>query len=287
MLNLGKVHLTLFKRTFLALPIIALPMFFPVVAHAAPIPVDLSGWIENGFKGNNGAGTWTTQGAGNDSVLQSINGEPTVFFQSGRNAQGTNLKGTIQVNTSSDDDFIGFFLGYQADELNSTSADFWMIDWKQNTQPFGGTTATVGLALSHVNGDIANGPDASPPFWAHSNYVTEVQRATNLGSTGWVDFQEYAFDLIFTSTRIQVKVDGVVELDYTGSFTDGAFGFYNYSQPTVLYAGITEENLPDPCDTNPPGQGGCPETGQVPVPGTLWLMGLAILGLGQMRRKLA
>jgi len=102
-----------------------------------------------------------------------------------------------------------------------------------------------------------------------------------------VDFQEYAFDLIFTSTRIQVKVDGVVELDYTGSFTDGAFGFYNYSQPTVLYAGITEENLPDPCDTNPPGQGGCPATGQVPVPGTLWLMGLAILGLGQMRRKLA
>ncbi|HRF06992.1 MAG TPA: PEP-CTERM sorting domain-containing protein [Accumulibacter sp.] len=283
MLNFGKVNLTPLKRAFVALPLAVLPALAPALAHAAPVPVDLSGWVENGFKGNNGAGTWTVQ-AGNDSVLQSINGEPTVFFEAGSNAQGTTLRGTIKVNTSGDDDFVGFFLGYQDGELNSTAADFWMIDWKQANQ----APATVGLALSHVSGDIRNGGNADPTFWAHTGTVNEVQRATNLGSTGWADFQEYAFDLLFTSTQIQVKVDGVLELDYAGSFTDGAFGFYNYSQSNVLYAGITEEALPDPCDANPPGVGACPPTeGSVPVPGTLWLMALGILGLGQMRRKRA
>jgi hypothetical protein len=251
----------------------------PALANAAP--VDLSGWIENGFKGNNGAGTWTTQGVDNDSVLQSINGQPTVFFESGNNAQGTALSGTIKVNTGGDDDFVGFFLGYQNGELNSTSADFWMIDWKQGNQ----SGALAGLALSHVSGDIANGGNADPVFWEHTGAVNEVQRADNLGSTGWVDLQEYTFDLIFTSTLIQVKVDGVLELDYTGNFTDGAFGFYNYSQSNVLYAGITEEDIPF-CEQFPKDPK-CSVGGTVPVPTTLALLGLGLVGLGWTRRKKA
>ncbi len=282
MLNFRKVNLAPAKRFLLALPFAALPTLIPSVAHAVPVPVDLTGWIENGFKGNNGAGTWNVQ-PGNDSVLQSTNGLPTVFFKPGSNAQGTALSGTIKVNTSSDDDFIGFFLGYQDGELNSNSADFWLIDWKQGNQ----SGASRGLALSHVSGDIANGGNADPVFWEHTGTVSEVQRAANLGDTGWADFQEYSFDLIFTPTQIQVKVDGVVELDYAGSFSDGAFGFYNYSQANVLYAGITEEELPDPCDTNPPGQGGCPPTGEVPVPGTLGLLGLGLLGLTRVGRRRA
>ncbi|MCB1690737.1 MAG: PEP-CTERM sorting domain-containing protein [Halioglobus sp.] len=262
----------------MALQLAALPTLVPAVAHAVPTPVDLTGWIENGFHGNNGAGTWTVQ-PGNDSVLQSINGLPTTFFKPGSNAQGTALSGTIKVNTSSDDDFVGFFLGYQDGELNSTNADFWMIDWKQSNQ----SPAVDGLALSHVTGNMSTAPEND--FWQHVGTVNEVQRATNLGSTGWVDFQEYSFDLIFTATQIQVKVDGVVELDYAGNFTDGAFSFYNYSQSNVLYAGITEEDLPDPCDTNPPGQGGCPPTSDVPVPGTLGLLGLGLMGLTRIRRK--
>ena len=89
-------------------------------AHAAP--VNLTGWIENGFQGNDGAGTWNVQ-SGNDSVLQTINGEPTVFFDPGTNSQGTALAGTIEVETTGDDDFIGFVLGYQDGEMNSTNAE--------------------------------------------------------------------------------------------------------------------------------------------------------------------
>ena len=278
---LDKVNLVSVKRAFMMLPLAAIPVLLPATAHAMPMPVDLSGWVENGFKGNNGAGTWVVQ-AGNDSVLQTINGDPTVFFEPGSNAQGTALSGTIEVETTGDDDYIGFFLGYQDGELNSTMADFWMIDWKQNDQSGG---ALRGLALSHVTGDIANGPNATNSFWNHTSTVNEVQRATNLGSTGWADNTEYAFDLIFTSTLIEVNVNGVTELSYAGNFSDGAFGFYNYSQDPVRYAGLTTVVVVDPCDTNPPGQGGCPPIGQVPVPGTLGLLGLGILGLSQMRRK--
>ena len=46
----------------------ALAVVMPVAAVAAP--VNLTGWIENGLEGNNGAGTWTV-GSGNDNVYQS------------------------------------------------------------------------------------------------------------------------------------------------------------------------------------------------------------------------
>lgn len=237
----------------------------PLAAQAAP--VDLTGWIENGFKGNNGAGTWTVSGT-NDTVTQSTNGQPTVFFKDGDNAQGTALSGTIRVNTTSDDDYIGFVLGYQDGEMNSTAADFWLIDWKQGNQ----TSASRGIALSHVTGDIANGGSADPSFWAHTDTVSEVARGANLGDTGWADHTEYSFDLKFTASLIEVWVDNVLEISYAGSFTDGAFGFYNYSQANVIYAGITEDIIPDP-------------TPAIPLPASLPLMLVGLGALGLIRRK--
>nr|WP_309504050.1 VPLPA-CTERM sorting domain-containing protein [uncultured Roseovarius sp.] len=238
----------------------------PAAAMAAP--VDLSGWGENGFQGNNGAGTWNVQ-AGNDSVLQTINGRPTVFFESGSNAQGTSLSGSIEVKTTGDDDFVGFVLGYQDAELNSASADFWLIDWKQGNQD----VADAGLSLSHVIGDVSAAPQND--FWEHTGVVDEVLRGSTLSSTGWADNQAYTFDLIFTPTLIQVKVDGVTELSYTSidhgsAFTDGAFGFYNYSQSTVEYAGITSAVVPP---------------SPVPLPATLPLLMAGFGALGLMRRR--
>lgn len=247
----------------------------PAIAFSAP--VDLSGWIENGFKGNNGAGTWTVSGA-NDEVFQSINGQPTVFFDATANDQGKSLAGTIEVQTTSDDDFVGFVLGYQDGEFNSTMADFWLIDWKQGDQ----SGAFEGLALSHVSGDIANGGNADPTLWEHTGTVSEVQRATNLGSTGWSDNTVYSFELVFTEDLIQVLVNGVQELSYSSAthgsqFTDGAFGFYNYSQTNVNYAGITEDVVvvvpPDPTNISIPGIA------------PLFLTGLGLLAAAKRRRR--
>ena len=131
-----------------------------------------------------------------------------------------------------------------------------------------------------TNGVVAN------DFWAHIGGVDEVARATNLGSTGWADNTTYSFDLVFTSDLIQVYVDDVLELDVSAtdagvaSYNDGAFGFYNYSQDTVLYAGITEDDdiIIDPPPPPPPPTG-------VPEPETLAMFALGLIGLALRARK--
>ncbi|WP_238547845.1 hypothetical protein [Meridianimarinicoccus roseus] len=243
---------------------------------ASAAGVDLSGWVENGNPNNN-AGTWTVQGVNSDSVLQSRNGTPTVFFDdgptgTGTNAQGTQLSGTISVGSSTDDDFIGFVLGYQPNEINSATADFWLIDWKRGQQ----SGQTAGLALSHVSGNLTStDTGVNGPWWQHDAPVTEVQRAVNLGTTGYAQNRLYAFDLEFTQNLIEVKVDGIVELSYTaamngGTFSNGAFGFYNFSQERVTYAGITQQQAPS-----------------IPVPAALPLIlsGLGAMGALRLRRR--
>ncbi|MGG7568253.1 hypothetical protein ACQ5SO_19040 [Rhodovulum sp. DZ06] len=240
---------------------------FATTASAVPVAVDLSGWTSEG------AGTWTVQ-TGNDSVLQTQNGSPTVFYSAG-NSQGLALAGQITVQTTSDDDFIGFVLGYHAGDLSNASADFLLIDWKQLNQGLYSGTGTAGLAISRVTGVLGDNSGA----WWHdpTNNVNEIQRAATLGATGWADNTTYDFELVFQPTVAQVYVNGALELNITAadagvtSFNNGAFGFYNYSQPNVLYAGITEETAPP--------------LGDVPLPAGALLLPAALLGLGALRRR--
>lgn len=233
------------------------------VANAALI--DLSTWEHDGN------GTWATQGVNNDSVLQSINGQPTVFFENGSNARDTAISGNIQVGSTSDDDFVGFVLGYQNDELSSASADYWLVDWKQGNQSYGGSTALAGLALSHVtDGSVEN------YFWGHHTGIDEIARGSNLGSTGWVVGTTYSFDIIHTASLIQVKVDGNVELSVSATtagvseFNDGAYGFYNYSQNNVLYSGLEERVI---------------ITNSVPEPTSLAILSLGLIGFASRKFK--
>ena len=47
-------------------------------------------------------------------------------------------------------------------------------------------------------------------------------------------------------------MNDVLEISVTGSFSDGAFGFYNFSQPNVLYAGITSDVVEPPANVSAP-----------------------------------
>ena len=241
--------------------------------NAQAVPVDLSGWTAEG-----GSSNWTVAGS-NDEVFQSVNGNPTVFFDpTSTGSQGTALSGNITVQSTSDDDFIGFVLGYNSGEMGSdgsnAGADFFLIDWKQGDQG----AAVDGLAISHITGAV----DADPGLWAHSGAgMNEIQRGNSLGSTGWADNTEYEFSILFTDSLIEVMVDGILEISITAAdaglaaFDDGAFGFYNYSQASVLYSAITSVD----CNVTPDAQG-C-NTVSVPEPGILALIGIGFLGFSQ------
>ena len=201
-------------------------------------PVDLSTWVTDG------AGTWTleTLNAANDTVVQTANTDPGVFFDPTAQAQGRALGGTITVTDTGDDDFIGFVLGYTPGAITAQNTDYLLIDWKQADQDYSDLgTAKAGLSISRVTGPLR---EASGP-WAHdpNDGVSELARARTLGTTGWDANRPYSFQIEFTATRVHVTIDGTTELDLSGTFTNGAFGFYNYSQPDVRYAGLQTRRI--------------------------------------------
>lgn len=239
---------------------VAVVCALPVAVQAAP--VDLSGWTAEGSAHN-----WIVAGD-NNSVLQTVNGAPTVFHNNS-DSQGKKLSGTISVGNNWDDDYIGFVLGYNAGDLASTATDFILVDWKKGNQNWSNWgVGQTGLSISHVSSRLLEDRGA----WAHDSAygVTELERATTLGSTGWANNTVYSFDLTFTSSLIEVFVNGSKELSITGSFADGSFGFYNFSQENVTYAGIEEDDLPPSA---------------IPVPAALPLLGGGLAMLGLLRRK--
>lgn len=216
--------------------------------------VDLNAWTAESYPAVSGfgAGVWTVAPDGS-SVLQSVNGQPTIFY-SDFMAHNTDAAGQIEVQTIGDDDYIGFVFGFQPGDTTNAAADYLLVDWKQTDQFFNfgapsgdaGGMADEGLAVSRVTG-----VPSADEFWQHATLsagsgVTELQRGATLSDTGWNDNQLYTFRFVFTPTLFQVYVDDVLQLNLMGAFADGRMGFYNFSQATVNYSAFTVETVPEP-----------------------------------------
>ncbi|MCA9310586.1 MAG: hypothetical protein KDA21_05220, partial [Phycisphaerales bacterium] len=201
------------------------------------------------------AGNWNVASDGL-SVFQTTNGNPT-YFVSDFDLIGSQFQGTFKVETTSDDDYIGFVFGVQ-DVLDNGGGHYYMVSWKQNDQ----SGAERGLKLMKIIGpspDLWNAEPTPGQIEMLARYDTSVDPA----APGWGDNVEYRFFLtnqIVTdgetqTGRIRVIVtrtgDGA-EIWNTGLVEDptplgaGPVGFYNYSQASVRYSGFSSTQLQDP-----------------------------------------
>ncbi len=261
--------------------ILSAVVLLTATSMANAVPVDLSSWspLTLNFPGGQPAGNWVL-GGGNTEVTQTINADPS-FFLNNLNQTSYEIDGSWQVLTGSDDDFMGFVFGYQ------NSSNFYLFDWKQNTQNnvYDGSDANEGMSIKKYSGATGDGlTDLSlGAFWENVNAASfaglDSILATNHGSDkGWVDGRLYDFHLDFNvnpgefTIIVTDTVTSGILWDVTvndSSYTSGQFGFYNYSQEQVRYAGFEQE-------------GGIVV---VPEPGILALFGIGIVGLGFLRRK--
>lgn len=230
-----------------------------VAAPLAADPINLSSWQQEGPLAN---GRWTVSGDGS-SVVQSINGNPT-FFVSPDYFLNNSFDGEFRVQTTTDDDYIGFalFTGATAND------PFYLFDWKQTNQ----SGSTRGFYFSKVTG----GPSAIPFGDHHLDAVGYDVIATNLG-IGWADNTTYGFHLDYTASNITIGISGGVFgagstiFDLDGTYEAARFGFYNYSQQNVLYQGFTEETI------------NVPESGATLLLCLLGLAGIAAVRFGPRR----
>lgn len=241
---------------------------------AGPIELDMSSWATDGD------GNWTYQETDN-SWYQSINGSATVLYDPNQSSINSAISGTISVQTASDDDWIGFALGYQQGEvLQGAGTDYWLVDWKKATQG----DAPVGLGMYHVT----EGSGSWTKTQTGSGF-RQVATGNNLANTGWESFTDYTFDILFDSNLIEVFINDTLEMSVTAEiagvdrFKDGSFGFYNMSQSNVLYSGAYLSPVEDVVSEEGRGNLGGPVS--VSEPASMALLGFGFLGLFARRKK--
>jgi hypothetical protein len=211
--------------------------------------LSVSNWIAEdyvGITGDPGSG-WSVSSDGR-FVTETANSRPTVFYSDVLITAGT-ITATVRI-TGGDDDFFGLVLGFDPGETSSTAADYVLVDWKQQDQVFdfgfGGVLGKRGLAASRVFGR-----PYGDELWAHinqnhsqsdlNNGLMELSRGATLGNASWAYNQDYRFRFVVSQNSVVVSVNDTLEFEIPGNFIGKRFGFYDFSQPSVVFSNVTTE----------------------------------------------
>jgi cysteine-rich repeat protein len=238
------------------------------------------------------------------TVYQWENADPAVYVTQ-LPANGVSVTFDLTVNADDDDDFIGWVIGYEAGDATNEDCDWLLFDWKQWTQDWDEDDETQediawqGLAFSRVTGAI----DDETELYGHIDSVTEISRANTLGDVGWPSWETTRVRIDYTTAHFDVYVDGTLEFSEDGTFPDGNFGFYNFSQDSIEYTllspidqsvcsplDLDENGIPDYLETDEVDDGdgaggGCDcESSLAGRGGVLSLLGLFV-GLLAIRRR--
>ncbi|SFT76058.1 gliding motility-associated C-terminal domain-containing protein [Lishizhenia tianjinensis] len=228
--------------------------FIPYILAQLPCgqAMDLNTWSQEGYAST---GQWTVNASGTQ-VVQSVNGAST-WFVSPEDYINVLIQGSIKVNTSADDDLVGFVFGYEnpigtLTNPSNTYLKTFVLDWKQSTQTFVGMNCTEGFALYQMDGNfdftnitIQGSGQVYPEMWQRVNSANLNLLDTDYSNNGWNDFQQYNFQLKYTYDSIVIWIDGNRIFEESGCYNPGKFGFYNQSQDDVIYSNFSYAHIAD------------------------------------------
>ena len=224
---------------------------------SAQTQVSFNNWVQRGALAN---GTWVYDPS-NEKLTQTTNGDPT-FYVSNDNYRNKAVEGRFKVATTSDDDMVGFVLGFESavDHLGNSNK-FLLIDWKQLDQTLSGVgTARAEIRLSYFNttqnqNDIFWVTQTANNTWGNIAVYEPSSSFSGVNSSGgWVDNFTYRFKAVYTESNVKIYFDfgnGVYTkvfdvnasaVPFFDTFPEGKFGFYNFSQDDVIYDNFTIPN---------------------------------------------
>ncbi len=163
----------------------------------------------------------------NTTARQTINAEPSILL-SDFDVSNTHVSGSWRVDTTDDDDWMGFVFGYQ------DRGHFYLFRWAQ-----GGENNEPRMQVLRYDEDST----------ATDQQIFDSGELLFENSVGWQDLTDYDFDLDFHPGRftIEVRQGGnlvtqPIVID-DSRYTSGRFGFYNSSQGDVVYRGFAQQAI--------------------------------------------
>ena len=196
----------------------------------------VSGWQQVNLTNDGDTPRWVFPSSTQARQLTNASQTALVGFDELLNAR---VSGRFGVQTTVDDDEIGFVFGYQDPQ------NYYRFSWAQGTLPQNqnNTNNNVpGFVVSRILSDDQGATTTQVVYRNQDPFDT---------SLGWRDNQLYSFELDTYPGGFAIRVIDGVELLETitvndGEFAGGRFGFYNSSQQNAYYEGFVQQFLPPP-----------------------------------------
>lgn len=211
-----------------------------ITVHVTDVPLDLSQCVEADFGINlsNPNPNWVYSG-GNTQACETANADPSALICNVVLSDAS-FTANFAINTSDDDDQIGFVWGWQ------DSQHFYLFTWKQLPQNFGSCDVDVpqGMVIKVVDAagalqceDLLD--DVDTPN------ATLLATPASLYDQGWLDDTDYIFELEHEPTQFTLTVRLASDLSIVvqttivdSTYPSGRFGPYAYSQDESCFADI-------------------------------------------------